>query len=64
MDQEEFKTLPLLLRRSVVMRALGVDRRTLDAIGDRDAELTVQVPGLRHRRYRKTRLAKLLNLSV
>jgi hypothetical protein len=64
MTQEQFDQLPLLLRRKVAMQALGVDRRTLDAIQDRDPELTVEVPGMRERRIRKERLARLLHLSV
>ena len=64
MTQEQFDQLPMLLRRKVAMQALGVDRRTLDKIQDSDPELTIAVPGLKDRRVRKERLARLLNLGV
>lgn len=61
MNQNDFAKLPMLLRREDVLRALGVDRKTLDRIRRADPGVATVVPGMRQVRYRKLILAKYLN---
>ena len=63
MTQDEWNDLPMLIRPGDAARVLGVDMRTLQAIGRENDELCVRVPGLKEIRYRKRELAKLLDLS-
>jgi len=60
MNREEFSKLPMLLRREDVLRALGVDRKTLDRIRRADPSVATIVPGMHQIRYRKLVLAKYL----
>lgn len=64
MTQEEFDRLPMLLRRHAVLQLLGINRNSLNELRASDPLLVVVLPGGREVRYRKSRLAKLVRLTL
>jgi len=63
MNNPEWSQLPELVRNAEAMRLLGVSRDGLNCLAKNCIGLVVILPGMKHRRFRKTVLARLAGVG-
>ncbi len=62
MTQEEFDKLPLLLSPGQVRVVIGCDQKTVKVLRRIYPQLGVRLRGMKHWRYRKAIVAKLIGI--
>lgn len=63
MNKAEFELLPVLLAPRGAREFLGCDERTLQNIRTGNPEIAVKISGMRHFRYNKFELARVMKFE-
>jgi hypothetical protein len=63
MTRDEFRELPLLLRPDQAREVFACDKHTLTKLRKQNPDMGVRLPGMRHWRYRKVVVARIVGLG-